>query len=106
MPRKVNTAAASGKADAAMRPIALSWDATDSSFRSPMSVAVIGVRITSTVLSLLVVLAVFTYKDDLEHRFQRMAGKVRQSPPPTQTPAPPATHSPHSPRQTRPRRTA
>ena len=36
------------------------------SFRSPMAVAVIGGLITSTVLSLLVVPAVFTYVDDFE----------------------------------------
>jgi hypothetical protein len=85
------------KADAAMPPIALCWGAADSSFRSPMAVAVavIGGLITSTVLSLLVVPAVFTHIDDLEHWFKRMAGNVRRSPPATQTPAPPATHSPH-----------
>ena len=42
-----------------------------------MSVAVIGGLITSTVLSLLVVPAVFTYMDDLEHAIKRMAGKLR-----------------------------
>jgi multidrug efflux pump subunit AcrB len=61
---------------AGMLPIALGWGAADSSFRSPMSVAVIGGLITSTVLSLLVVPAVFTYIDDLEHWFRRMAGKL------------------------------
>lgn len=55
------------EADAGMLPIALGWGAADSSFRSPMPVAVIGGITTSTVLSLLVVPAMFTYIDDLEH---------------------------------------
>ncbi|MDB5843623.1 MAG: acriflavin resistance protein, partial [Polaromonas sp.] len=62
---------------AGMLPIALGFGAADSSFRSPMAVAVIGGLITSTVLSLLVVPAVFTYMDDLEVFVRRMAGKVR-----------------------------
>ena len=62
---------------AGMLPIAFGFGAADPSFRSPMSIAVIGGLITSTVLSLLVVPAVFTYIDDLEHWFRRMAGKVR-----------------------------
>jgi multidrug efflux pump subunit AcrB len=62
---------------AGMLPIALGFGAADPSFRSPMSVAVIGGLITSTVLSLLVVPAVFTYMDDLEHFIKRMAGKLR-----------------------------
>jgi hypothetical protein len=45
-----------------------------------MAVAVIGGLITSTVLSLLVVPAVFTYMDDLEHFIRRMAGKVSGRP--------------------------
>jgi len=40
------------------------WGAADSSFRAPMAVAVIGGRLTSTVLSLLVIPAVFTVVDD------------------------------------------
>lgn len=51
---------------AGMLPIALGLGGADMSFRSPMAVAVIGGLITSTVLSLLVVPAVFTYIDDLE----------------------------------------
>lgn len=51
---------------AGMLPIALGQGGADMSFRSPMAVAVIGGLITSTVLSLLVVPAVFTYIDDLE----------------------------------------
>ncbi len=49
---------------AGMLPIALGWGASDASFRSPMAIAVIGGLITSTVLSLLVIPAVFTYVDD------------------------------------------
>ena len=41
------------------------------SFRSPMPVAVIAGLLTSTVLSLLVVPAVFTYIDDFEQWFKR-----------------------------------
>jgi len=51
---------------AGMMPIAFGWGAADSSFRSPMAVAVIGGLITSTFLSLLVVPAVFTFMDDIE----------------------------------------
>jgi multidrug efflux pump subunit AcrB len=65
---------------AGMLPIAIGLGAADSSFRSPMAVAVIGGLITSTVLSLLVVPAVFTYMDDLEHFIRRMAGRVRGKP--------------------------
>jgi multidrug efflux pump subunit AcrB len=62
---------------AGMLPIAIGFGAADPSFRSPMSIAVIGGLITSTVLSLLVVPVVFTYLDDLEHTLKRLAGKVR-----------------------------
>ena len=64
---------------AGMTPIALALGDADMSFRSPMAVAVIGGLITSTVLSLLVVPAVFTYVDDLEQwlrrRFAALAGR-------------------------------
>jgi multidrug efflux pump subunit AcrB len=50
---------------AGMMPIALGLGAADTSFRSPMAIAVIGGLITSTFLSLLVIPAVFTYIDDL-----------------------------------------
>ncbi|MFL6659240.1 MAG: efflux RND transporter permease subunit [Massilia sp.] len=59
---------------AGMMPLALGWGA-DPSFRSPMAIAVIGGLITSTLLSLLVVPAVFTYIDDLEHFIKRVLGK-------------------------------
>ena len=65
---------------AGMLPIAFGFGAADSSFRSPMAVAVIGGLITSTVLSLLVVPAVFTYMDDLEQFIRRVAGKERGRP--------------------------
>ncbi len=57
---------------AGMMPIAFSWGAADGSFRSPMGVAVIGGLITSTFLSLLVVPAVYTYMDDIEHGLSRL----------------------------------
>ena len=50
---------------AGMLPIAVGFGAADSSFRSPMAVAVIGGLITSTVLSLLVIPAFFTGMDDI-----------------------------------------
>ncbi len=61
---------------AGMLPLALGWGA-DPSFRSPMAITVIGGLITSTLLSLLVVPAVFTYIDDLEHWLMRMVRKAR-----------------------------
>jgi multidrug efflux pump subunit AcrB len=65
---------------AGMMPIALGFGAADPSFRSPMSIAVIGGLITSTVLSLLVVPAVFTYIDDLEHFIRRPHGQAAARP--------------------------
>jgi len=49
---------------AGMLPLAFGLGA-DPSFRAPMAIAVIGGLITSTLLSLLVVPAVFTYIDDI-----------------------------------------
>jgi predicted RND superfamily exporter protein len=60
-----------------MMPLALGWGA-DPSFRSPMAIAVIGGLITSTLLSLLVVPAVFTYIDDLEHLLKRGMARLRR----------------------------
>ncbi|MCV0440741.1 MAG: efflux RND transporter permease subunit [Hydrogenophaga sp.] len=57
---------------AGMLPIAIGWGAADSSFRSPMAVAVIGGLITSTFLSLLVIPAVFTLVDDVSIWFGRL----------------------------------
>ena len=62
---------------AGMAPIAFGWSAADSSFRAPMAMAVIGGLITSTVLSLLVVPAVFTYIDDIEHWIKRTVARIR-----------------------------
>lgn len=64
---------------AGMTPIALGFGAADSSFRSPMAMAVIGGLITSTVLSLLVVPAVFTYIDDIEHWIRKTTRRIRGS---------------------------
>ncbi|HEY8606732.1 MAG TPA: efflux RND transporter permease subunit [Noviherbaspirillum sp.] len=62
---------------AGMLPIAIGIGQADPSFRSPMSIAVIGGLLTSTVLSLLVVPAVFTYMDDLEHLIGRARDRLR-----------------------------
>lgn len=56
---------------AGMLPIAAGWSAGDTSFRSPMAVAVIGGLMTSTFLSLLVIPAVFSYVDDIKKLFKR-----------------------------------
>jgi Cu/Ag efflux pump CusA len=56
---------------AGMIPISIGWG-SDPSFRSPMAIAVIGGLVTSTLLSLLVIPAVFTYVDDLEQWLIRM----------------------------------
>ena len=50
---------------AGMLPVASGWGG-DSAFRSPMAVAVIGGLITSTLLTLVIVPAVFTLFDDVE----------------------------------------
>ncbi|HQS32833.1 MAG: RND transporter [Polaromonas sp. 24-62-144] len=79
---------------AGMLPIATGFGAADSSFRSPMAVAVIGGLITSTVLSLLVVPAVFTYLDDLEQWISRTVARLRGRPVPVEPAAPAATPAP------------
>ena len=56
---------------AGMMPLALGYGA-DPSFRAPMAIAVIGALITSTMPSLLVVPAVFTYIDDLQQVLRRL----------------------------------
>jgi multidrug efflux pump subunit AcrB len=71
---------------AGMMPLALGWGA-DPSFRSPMAIAVIGGLITSTLLSLLVVPAVFTIIDDLEHWLGRSVRRMRGQKPVTATAA-------------------
>lgn len=59
---------------AGMLPVAIGSGNADGSFRSPMAVAVIGGLMTSTMLSLLVVPAVFTMMDDLSRWLRRLAG--------------------------------
>ncbi len=76
---------------AGMLPIAIGFGAADPSFRSPMSIAVIGGLVTSTVLSLLVVPVVFTYLDDIEHWIGRQVGRLRRKP----APAAPLASEPH-----------
>jgi multidrug efflux pump subunit AcrB len=61
---------------AGMMPIAMSWGASDGSFRSPMGVAVIGGLMTSTLLSLLVIPAVYTFVDDFEGLCSKLWRKV------------------------------
>ncbi|MDT7516084.1 efflux RND transporter permease subunit [Rhodoferax mekongensis] len=70
---------------AGMVPLAVGWGAADSSFRSPMAVAVIGGLITSTVLSLLVIPSVFTVVDDLEHLLGRLKRWVLREKPAAET---------------------
>ena len=65
---------------AGMFPIAVGLGIADASFRSPMAIAVIGGLITSTVLSLLVVPAVFAYMDDFEGLVRRVKSKLRRHP--------------------------
>lgn len=62
---------------AGMLPLAMGLSG-DPSFRSPMAVAVIGGLITSTLLSLLVVPAVFTYVDDFEGWMKRQTRRLRR----------------------------
>lgn len=78
---------------AGMLPIAIGFGTADPSFRSPMSIAVIGGLITSTVLSLLVIPVVFTVLDDVEHWIRRQAGRLRRHP--KEAPPAPAAESPH-----------
>jgi multidrug efflux pump subunit AcrB len=59
---------------AGMLPIALGFS-SDSSFRAPMAVAVIGGLITSTLLSLVVIPAAFTVLDDVGAWFKRRGGR-------------------------------
>jgi multidrug efflux pump subunit AcrB len=80
---------------AGMMPIALGIGAADASFRSPMAVAVIGGLITSTLLSLLVIPAVFTGVDDVGQWFGRTLRRVRgahHGHPPVKAQTPPAAH--------------
>lgn len=64
---------------AGMLPIAVGWGAADTSFRSPMAIAVIGGLMTSTVLSLLVIPVVFNYLDDLGQWVKRMYSRTQKN---------------------------
>jgi multidrug efflux pump subunit AcrB len=64
---------------AGMLPLALGFGA-DPSFRSPMAVAVIGGLITSTLLSLLVIPAVYTFIDDGQILIRRIKRRWRAEP--------------------------
>jgi len=62
---------------AGMLPIAFGWGSADSSFRSPMAIAVIGGLITSTILSLLVVPVVYAFLDDIGELAARLVRRFR-----------------------------
>ena len=62
---------------AGMLPIVFGWGSADSSFRSPMAIAVIGGLITSTVLSLLVVPVVYAFLDDIGELAARLMRRLR-----------------------------
>jgi multidrug efflux pump subunit AcrB len=62
---------------AGMLPIAVGLGKADPSFRSPMSIAVIGGLFTSTVLSLLVVPVVFEIVDDVGNWLKRQGRRLR-----------------------------
>jgi multidrug efflux pump subunit AcrB len=64
---------------AGMLPVALGTGG-DSDFRSPMAIAVIGGLITSTLLTLVIVPAVFTLFDDVERWIAPKAGKLLAEP--------------------------
>jgi multidrug efflux pump subunit AcrB len=63
---------------AGMLPLALGFGA-DPSFRSPMAVTVIGGLITSTLLSLLVVPAVYTFVDDIQVWLRRLTRTISRT---------------------------
>jgi len=63
---------------AGMMPLALGFGA-DPSFRSPMAVTVIGGLITSTLLSLLVVPAVYTFVDDIQGWLRRLTRTISRT---------------------------
>jgi HAE1 family hydrophobic/amphiphilic exporter-1 len=60
---------------AGMLPVAIGWGG-DSDFRGPMAIAVIGGLITSTLLTLVIVPAVFTLFDDVERWMAPRAGAL------------------------------
>jgi multidrug efflux pump subunit AcrB len=67
---------------AGMLPIALGLG-VDSAFRAPMGVAVLGGLVTSTVLSLVVVPAVYTYVDDIAILFRSLRKRFSRGVQPT-----------------------
>ncbi|ANF56360.1 efflux RND transporter permease subunit [Halotalea alkalilenta] len=73
---------------AGMLPIALGLGA-DASFRQPMAIAVIGGLLTSTLLSLVIVPAVFSYVHDFEAWLARRFKTPRAADDPADGPAPP-----------------
>jgi multidrug efflux pump subunit AcrB len=64
---------------AGMLPVAMGWGG-DSDFRSPMAIAVIGGLITSTLLTLVIVPAVFTVFDDIERWLAPKASRLLAEP--------------------------
>ena len=64
---------------AGMLPVAVGLGG-DSAFRSPMAIAVIGGLVTSTLLTLVIVPAVFTLFDDLERWIAPKAGRLLAEP--------------------------
>ncbi len=64
---------------AGMLPVALGWGG-DSDFRSPMAIAVIGGLVTSTLLTLVIVPAVFTLFDDIERWMAPKAARLLAEP--------------------------
>jgi len=60
---------------AGMLPVALGWGG-DGDFRAPMAITVIGGLITSTLLTLIIVPAIFTVFDDIERWVSPKAGKL------------------------------
>jgi len=65
---------------AGMVPLALGIGGSDSSFRRPMAIAVIGGLVTSTALSLLVVPAVYTYVARIERFCRRLFARIVSGP--------------------------
>jgi HAE1 family hydrophobic/amphiphilic exporter-1 len=72
---------------AGMLPVAAGWGG-DTSFRSPMAIAVIGGLITSTLLTLIVVPASFTVFDDIERWVGPKVGRLLAEPAPADEPRP------------------
>ena len=64
---------------AGMIPVAVGWGG-DSDFRSPMAISVIGGLVTSTLLTLVIVPAVFTVFDDIERWIAPKAGRLLAEP--------------------------